>query len=156
MSARPLEVSLLRAETVLHLVRDAWSTVKRPRQATTEYPPPRPNTSRRFVLGASNACLVCENPTCSFPALFGCEGLWPYDYSDAHDTSAPPPPLPHCRGTALSPTVARLSLLPHCNGMHTPYAPALPPLLEPALGILAHSPALTKLSFWAFGFIFSR
>ena len=27
-----------------------------------------PNTSRRFVLGASNVCLVGENPTCSVPA----------------------------------------------------------------------------------------
>ena len=27
-----------------------------------------PNTSRRFALGASNVCLVGENPTCSVPA----------------------------------------------------------------------------------------
>ena len=28
-----------------------------------------PNTSRRFALGASDVCLVGENPTCSVPAL---------------------------------------------------------------------------------------
>ena len=28
-----------------------------------------PNTSRRFELGASNVCLVGENPACSVPAL---------------------------------------------------------------------------------------
>ena len=28
-----------------------------------------PNTLRRFALGASNVCLVGENPTCSTPAL---------------------------------------------------------------------------------------
>ena len=39
-----------------------------------------PNTSRRFALGASNGCLVGGNPTCSVPALKGCEGLWSYDY----------------------------------------------------------------------------
>ena len=42
-----------------------------------------PNTSRRFVLGASNVCLVGENPTCSVPASLGCEGLWSYDYGHA-------------------------------------------------------------------------
>ena len=34
-------------------------------------------------LGASNVCLVGENPTCSVPALSGCEGLWSYDYGHA-------------------------------------------------------------------------
>ena len=29
----------------------------------------RPNTSRRFALGASSVCLVGENPTFSVPAL---------------------------------------------------------------------------------------
>ena len=33
------------------------------------------NTSRRFAPGARNACLAGENPTCSIPALQGCEGL---------------------------------------------------------------------------------
>ena len=53
-----------------------------PHTAPVLYPPPSPppwknavylscdspNTSRRFVLGASNACVVGENPTCSVPA----------------------------------------------------------------------------------------
>ena len=39
-----------------------------------------PNTSRRFELGARDVCLVGENPTFSVPALWGCEGIWPYDY----------------------------------------------------------------------------
>ena len=29
-----------------------------------------PNTSRRFALGASDVCLVGENPTCSVPAFW--------------------------------------------------------------------------------------
>ena len=33
------------------------------------------NTSRHFALGAHDACLVGGNPTCSVPALWGCEGL---------------------------------------------------------------------------------
>ena len=36
-----------------------------------------PNTLRRFALGASDVCLVGENPTCSAPAL------WTYDYGHA-------------------------------------------------------------------------
>ena len=38
--ARILEVSLLRVGTVLHLERDAWSLVKRLRQAKHQHPPP--------------------------------------------------------------------------------------------------------------------
>ena len=26
---------------------------------------------------------VGESPTCSVPALLGCDGLWPYDYGHA-------------------------------------------------------------------------
>ena len=37
----------------------------------------------RFALGASDVCLVRENPTCSVPALQGCEGLRSYDYGHA-------------------------------------------------------------------------
>ena len=49
-----------------------------------------PSTSRRFVLGASNVCLVGENPTCSVPALWGCEALCSYDYSHAcHEYTTP-------------------------------------------------------------------
>ena len=44
--------------------------------------PPRP----------SNVCLVGENPTCSVPPLQGCEGLWSYDYGQAHTEYTPPPP----------------------------------------------------------------
>ena len=36
------------------------------------------------LLSASPFCLVGENPTCSVPgALWGCEGLWSYDYGHA-------------------------------------------------------------------------
>ena len=34
--------------------------------------------SRRLSLGESNVFLVGESPTCSVPALYGCEDLWPY------------------------------------------------------------------------------
>ena len=40
MSTSLLEVSLLGVGTVLRLERDAWSMVKRLRQATNEYAPP--------------------------------------------------------------------------------------------------------------------
>ena len=50
----------------------------------------------RLALGASMACLVGENPTCSVPPLQGCEGLWSYDYGHAwHEYT---PPRPHCSG----------------------------------------------------------
>ena len=42
MSTSLLEVSLLGVGTVLRLERDAWSMVKRLRQATNEYAPPLP------------------------------------------------------------------------------------------------------------------
>ena len=45
-----------------------------------------------FALGASDVCLVCENPTCSsVPALWGCEGLWSYDCAAMHDNEYSPP-----------------------------------------------------------------
>ena len=44
MSTELLEVSLLGVGTVLRLERDAWSMVKRLRQATNEYAPPRTKT----------------------------------------------------------------------------------------------------------------
>ncbi|CAM9392162.1 unnamed protein product, partial [Sphacelaria rigidula] len=40
MGTEMLEVSLLGVGTVLRLERDAWSMVKRPRQATNEHAPP--------------------------------------------------------------------------------------------------------------------
>ena len=57
-----------------------------------------PNTSRRFALGANNACRVGETPTCSVPALRGCEVLWSYDHGHAwleysHTPRARFPPL---------------------------------------------------------------
>ena len=42
-----------------------------------------PNTARGLSLGASDAFLVGENPTCSVLAWYGFEGLWPYDYGHA-------------------------------------------------------------------------
>ena len=45
------------------------------------------------MLGASNACLVGENPTCSVPAYKGCEGLWSYDCGHAQTEYTPPHPL---------------------------------------------------------------
>ena len=39
---------------------------------------------------SSHLCLVGENPTCSVPALQGCEGLWPYDYGMISSTPLPP------------------------------------------------------------------
>ena len=40
----------------------------------------------------TNACLVVENPTCSVRALWGCEGLWSYDYGHGGHEYTPPPP----------------------------------------------------------------
>ena len=45
MSTELLEVSLVGVGTVLRLERDAWSMVKRLRQATNEYAPPHPLSS---------------------------------------------------------------------------------------------------------------
>ena len=39
--------------------------------------------ARRFALGGSNVCLVGENPTCSAPALEGCEDILSYDCGHA-------------------------------------------------------------------------
>ena len=41
-----------------------------------------PHGASRLVQ-AIDVCLVGENPTCSVPALQGCEGLWSYDYGHA-------------------------------------------------------------------------
>ena len=61
----------------------------------------------------ANVCLVGENPTCSVPVLWGCEGLWSYDYGHAwdrvhtsyrvHPLPFPPPnpPLPSTAYQAL-------------------------------------------------------
>ena len=47
-----------------------------PTRTSTPSPPPP-------GLGTSSACLVGQNPTCSVPALQGCEGLRSYDYGQA-------------------------------------------------------------------------
>ena len=49
MSTALLEVSLLGVGTVLRLERDAWSVVKRLRQATNEYAPPSPFANRTDI-----------------------------------------------------------------------------------------------------------
>ena len=55
-----------------------------------------PNTSRRFALGASNVCLVVENPTCPVPALWDARviPLWSYDYGHAQTEYTPSPLAP--------------------------------------------------------------
>ena len=53
----------------------------------------RPNTSRRFALGASNVCLVGKSPTCSVPALWGCMGIRSCHCGHAR-LGVPPPPSP--------------------------------------------------------------
>ena len=59
-----------------------------------------PNTSRCFALGASNVCLVGQNPTCAVLASYGREGLWSYEYG--HEQTKYAPPL---KNPALPPTV---------------------------------------------------
>ena len=49
MSTSLLEVSLLGVGTMLRLERDAWSIVKRLRQATHEYLPPPPTSGFLLV-----------------------------------------------------------------------------------------------------------
>ena len=52
-----------------------------------------PNTSQRFALGEGDVCLVGQNPTCSVPALQGCEGLRSYDHSiERHEYTPYSPP----------------------------------------------------------------
>ena len=51
MSTSLLEVSLLGVGTVLRLERDAWSMVKRLRQATNEYAPPVSEGDAGFTVG---------------------------------------------------------------------------------------------------------
>ena len=87
-----------------------------------------PNTSWRFALGARDACLVGENPTCSDPSRHCIQGrgsLWLYDYGYAqtdytpsklrhnsllatniYPVSPPPPPPPRHRTTLTATTTA--------------------------------------------------
>ena len=50
MNAQRLELSLLGVGTVLHLEKDAWSTVKLIMQATNEYAPPHANANKGAVV----------------------------------------------------------------------------------------------------------
>ena len=69
-------------------VRSLASVVTRLRPYTiSSTPPPSP----------LNVCLVAESPTCSVAALWGCEGLWPYDYDHARYEYTPPSPVPRAR-----------------------------------------------------------
>ena len=67
----------------------------------------------RFALGASDVCLVGEMPTCSVPALLGCEGLWSYDYGYARISTL----HPHGVGLCSRPSagVRGFALLAHEN-----------------------------------------
>ena len=60
LSTSMLEVSLLGVGTVLRLERDAWSMVKRLRQATNEYAPPPP-LSWDDSTGSLPCKLCCRN-----------------------------------------------------------------------------------------------
>lgn len=61
-----------------------------------------PTTSRCFVLGANNACLILENSTCLVPTKYGCEGLLPYDYGHIQAKNTPPPPRHAARPRVLA------------------------------------------------------
>ena len=71
------ENNLVKANGMPSLLDSAWVFVVPPvtlrnvsLPKVSPHPPcDSPNTSRRFALGASNVCLVRENPTCSVPAL---------------------------------------------------------------------------------------
>ena len=52
----------------------------------------RRTPSQRFALSARDVRRVGENPTCSVPALKGCEGIW-YRTSAKHEVSTPSPPV---------------------------------------------------------------
>ena len=59
----------------------------------TAHPPcDSPNSSRPFALGASNVCLVGENPTCSVPALYGRDArVYGHPITATHGMNTPPP-----------------------------------------------------------------
>ena len=49
----------------------------------------------RFALGGCDVCCqVGESPTCSVPALQGCEGLWLYDHGHSCMILSTPPSCP--------------------------------------------------------------
>ena len=59
------------------------------------------NTSRLFVLGASNICLVGENLACFVPAEYGRESPWSYDYGHSQNEYNPPPTPPDSTRLAM-------------------------------------------------------
>ena len=59
MSAQMLEVSLLGVGPALRLERDAWSMVKRLRQATNEYAPPPPRAPSVSLPPISFRLAIC-------------------------------------------------------------------------------------------------
>ena len=65
-----LEVSLLGVGTVLRLERNAWSKVKRLRQATNEYAPP-PSFLWGCAMWYTNKIKFAESPTCALPRPSG-------------------------------------------------------------------------------------
>ena len=92
----------------------------------------RKNTPPRFALGASNACLVRQNPTCSEAALWVCVGLWFYDYGHAWHEFPPPPyrttmalQTPHLGHDGREPLHPRLEATVH-SVAHAD-GPGLPP-----------------------------
>ena len=86
---------------------------------------PNTLTALRSRLVASNICLVGENPTCSVPALQGCEGLRSYDYGHAsHECT--PPALP-CEGCLRLWTKGQINKQRHEIAVCAPL-PALFPL----------------------------
>ena len=70
-------------EAAIHMQESTHKVPKSASQAILSRMQPScdlPITSRRFALGARDVCLVGENLTCSVLVLWGCEGLWSYDY----------------------------------------------------------------------------
>ena len=81
MSTQMLEMSRLGAGTALRLERDAWSMVKRLRQATNN------------TLGASDVCLVGVKPDVLRPGIAGMRGSMVIRQRTAmHDNEHPPAP----------------------------------------------------------------
>ena len=94
-------------------------------------PPLSPNSSRRFVLGASNVCLVGENPTCSV-SIVGIQGVYGGTTTAMHDRTTPhSPPRPglSCRGLYLRPTLVPSDLSFLFPFVYNPFfpSPARPP-----------------------------
>ena len=72
------QISSLKLSSICKYARQAVRSRIQPRPSGDS-----PNTSQRFVRGASSICLVGESLMRSVPALWGCEGLRSYDYGHA-------------------------------------------------------------------------